>query len=107
MNAHGKLQRIWDLRIRQILARYVPAIDSAQGEVVASDLVEDGIFDLGAIGVFQGTDQIRAFIARDDWPPRTSPGWPGQRTISQSTDPGHRPGRGGCDVHVPGLRSRR
>jgi hypothetical protein len=69
MQDHEKLQRLWDiLSIQQVLARYVPAIDSALGDVVARDFAEDGVFELGEIGVFEGRDAIRGFIARDNWP---------------------------------------
>jgi hypothetical protein len=63
-----RMQLMWDTHcIEQILARYVPAIDGALADVVAADFTEDGVFDLGPIGVFQGRDEIRGFIARDSW----------------------------------------
>ena len=67
----AKLQRIWDLlTIQQILARYVPALDGARADVVADDFAADGVFDLGALGVFTGRDEIHGFASRERWSDR-------------------------------------
>ncbi len=55
------------IEIQQIFARYVPGLDSASGDVVASDFTEDGVFDLGPLGVHRGREEIRAFADRDNW----------------------------------------
>ena len=65
-----KLQWMWDiLSIQQVIARYVPALDSENGDVVAGDFTEQGVFDLGPIGRFEGRDQIHAFATRQSWLP--------------------------------------